>query len=113
MISKLRLKIDSWVQFFLAIGSLAAWLANSYVLAGSLLWILWLWQTGSALELWLDYRHHSRKPYLWLAPLLLTIALLSFSFGAWLLAICAIIYIWHTVRDYQIVLRRPRSFWEL
>ena len=112
MISRTRLKIDSWVQLLLAIGSLAAWATSSVVLALCLLWLLWLWQTGSALELWLDYKHHSRKPYLLLAPVLLVLALF-FTFGKLLLAICAVVYIWHTVRDYQVVLRRPRSFWEL
>ncbi len=112
MISRTRLKIDSLVQLLLGAGGLAAWSTNNFVLALSLLWLLWLWQTGSALELWLDYRHHSRKPYLLVAPILLVLALFS-SFGKLLLVICAVVYIWHTVRDYQVVLRRPRSFWEL
>ncbi len=112
MISLLRLKIDSWVQLGLGIGCLLAWTTQSFVTPLTLVWILWLWQTGSALELWLDYRHHSRKPYLWFAPVLL-IGAMFYSSGVIFLAICAIIYGWHTLRDYLIVRRRPKSFWEL
>lgn len=112
MISRFRLKLDSWVQICLAMASIGCGLATWYVPALSLLWILWLWQTGSALELWLDYRHHSRRPYLWLAPLLFLVGLF-FRSGILLLMICVLVYIWHTLRDYQIVRRRPRSFWEL
>lgn len=112
MISKLRLRIDSWVQLALALACLISWLLGGYGLVPVLVWLLWLWQTGSALELWLDYRHHSRKPYLWSAPILILLAIF-YTKGLFLLMACAVIYGWHTIRDYRIVLRRPRSFWDL
>ncbi len=112
MISILRLQIDSWVQLALGVLSTLSWLLGGYVLSLVGVWLLWLWQTGSALELWLDYRHHSRRPYLWLAPILLTLAILH-TYGIFLILGCALAYGWHTIRDYRIVLRRPRSFWDL
>lgn len=112
MISKLRLRVDSWVQIVLGLAGIVSWLLGGYGLAPVLVWLLWLWQTGSALELWLDYQHHSRKPYLWLAPILVLLAIF-YAQGVFLLIGCAVVYGWHTIRDYRIVLRRPRSFWDL
>jgi len=112
MISALRLRIDSWVQVILGLTGGLSWLLGGYALTLVSVWLLWLWQTGSALELWLDYRHHSRKPYLWLAPVLLVLAII-YAQGIFLLVGCALVYAWHTFRDYRIVRRRPRSFWDL
>lgn len=112
MISLNRLQLDAQVQLTIGISCLLAWGLGWHSFLIVALWILWLWQTGSALELWLDYQHHSRRPYLWLPPLVISI---SFFLGytTELLLLCSIIYAWHTIRDYRIVRRRPRSFWEL
>lgn len=112
MISVLRLRIDSWVQLALGGLSTLSWVFGGYLLSIIGVWLLWLWQTGSALELWLDYRHRSRKPYLWFAPVLLLLAIFH-AYGIFLILACALVYGWHTLRDYRIVLRRPRSFWDL
>ena len=112
MISILRLRVDSWVQVALGLWCIMSWLLGGYLLTLVGVWLLWLWQTGSALELWLDYRHRSRKPYLWLAPVLLVVALFN-THGIFLLIGWALVYAWHTVHDYRVVLRRPRSFWDL
>ena len=112
MISTFRMQIDGWVQLTLGLSSAVAWLLGGYVLTLVGIWLLWLWQTGSALELWLEYQHHSRRPYLWFAPVLLLVAILH-SKGIFLILLCALVYGWHTLRDYRVVLRRPRSFWDL
>lgn len=112
MISLSRLQLDVWVQLSIGSGCLIAWWLQWYSFIIVALWILWLWQTGSALELWLDYRHHSRKPYIWAAPLLFIYSFF-FEHTIFLLLICCAVYAWHTICDYRIVKRRPRSFWEL
>lgn len=112
MISLNRLQLDAWVQFTIGICCCLAWGFQWYSFIIIALWILWLWQTGSALELWLDYRHHSRKPYLWVAPLLF-VSSFFFVYATQLILLCCLIYAWHTIRDYIIVKRRPRSFWDL
>ena len=112
MISILRMRVDGWVQLLLGLTGAIAWILGGYVFTLVCIWLLWLWQTGSALELWLDYQHRSRKPYLWIAPILLVIAIIH-HYGIFLLSACALVSGWHTLHDYRIVLRRPRSFWEL
>ncbi|PSR14862.1 MAG: hypothetical protein DA408_01515 [Bacteroidetes bacterium] len=112
MISLQRLQIDGWVQLGLGILGFIAWSTYSLGLGLLALWVLWLWQTGSALELWLDYHHRSRRWYLWVAPLLL-LGYFLYEELIILLLLFIVIYAWHTLRDYLIVRRRPRSFWDL
>ncbi|MEM1217010.1 MAG: hypothetical protein AAGJ82_15050 [Bacteroidota bacterium] len=112
MISRFRLQIDGWVQLCLGLVCLLGWYGQWYGLLTFGLVLLWLWQTGSALEFWLDYRHHARRWYLWLGPLALVV-FLSWGYGWIFLLLFSVTYGWHTLHDYRIVLRRPRSFWEL
>lgn len=113
MISVTRLKIDSITQLILAVLTLLGLLLTSWKWAAAGLIILGLWQVGSALELYLDYRYKNRRNYLLLIPIL--------PAGFWILpvwefaplAIFGLAYGWQTWRDYLIVSRRPRSFWEL
>lgn len=112
MISLFRLKIDGYIQLLLGLFCLVGWYGQWYGMLSVGLVVLWLWQTGSALEFWVDYRHHTRRWYLWLGP----IALLTYLFWGYgwvpLLAFI-LVYGWHTLHDYRIVRRRPKSFWEL
>ena len=112
MISLQRLKIDSWVQLGLGLISFMGWYSQSFGLAIIMFGLLWLWQTGSAIELWLDYRHRSRLGYMWLAPLLF-VAYWLHEKAIFLCLAFAVVYAWHTISDYLIVRRRPRSFWDL
>ena len=113
MISLTRLKIDSFTQLVLAILSLLGLLLASWNWAAAGLVLLGLWQAGSALELYLDYRYKNRRNYLLLIPILIAGCWLLPSWELAPLAVFGLAYGWQTWRDYRIVARRPRSFWEL
>lgn len=76
-----------------------------------------VWQTGSALHLALGYAYKGRKPFLWvLGVLLLLLPLKYWLAGYWsllFLGAAALAYFFATLRDTIVVLRRPRSFWDL
>lgn len=88
------------------------WLWSLAVIAG-----LALWQTGSAFHLTVAYAYTGRKPYLWLlGGLLLLLPLKFWLAGYWsliLLGLAALAYFFTTLRDTIVVLRRPRSFWDI
>ncbi len=75
------------------------------------------WQTGSALHLALGYAYKGRKPFLWiLGALLLLLPVKYWLTGPWsllFLGVAALAYFFATLRDTIVVLRRPRSFWDL
>lgn len=79
--------------------------------------LLALWQVGSALELALGYKYRERNIFLWaFALLLLALPFKLWLIGLWslfLMGVFASAYFWATLRDTVIVLRRPRSFWDI
>lgn len=118
MISKSRMKKDLIGQTTI-IGSLlllllfavpSAWLLTLLVLLGT-------WQAGSAVELRVQYEYRARQPYIWILPLMIVLLLvLKPLLGGWIIlgtALTLISYYIITARDFVIVRRRPRSFWDI
>lgn len=113
MISRERLIWDGRIQLSLGGLGLVSWLASWPITLIVFISLLLLWQMISAWELYVDYKHKARRPYLWLLPLLIIIAV-----GFWPLGVvpCLVgigVFGWHTIHDYLIVRRRPRSFWDI
>lgn len=118
MISENRMKID-------LIGQSAIVTGFSIIALSGLLWpwgllalgLLALWQAGSAFQLVVGYHYQGRQPYLYLFGLLALGTALSPWLGwAWLgigAAATALAYFWNTIRDTCVVMRRPRSFWDI
>jgi hypothetical protein len=79
--------------------------------------LLALWQAGSALELAVQYEYVARVPFVWLLPLVLVLLLaLQPYLGVWVLIGAGAIlmsYFILTARDWRVVSRRPRSFWDI
>jgi len=113
MISKERLLWDGRGQLLLGALCLLTWLLSWEIGIWLTLALLLLWQTGSALELYLDYQHRSRQAYLWWAPVAVGVTLWYWPVGLVIGLGGILTYAGHTIRDYLIVLRRPRSFWDL
>jgi hypothetical protein len=113
MISKERLLWDGRIQMLLGILCLLTWILDWEVGVWLTLSLLLLWQTGSALELYLDYKHRSRRHYLWWAPVSVGFTLWCWPAGLVIGLGGILTYAGHTLHDYRIVQRRPRSFWDL
>lgn len=118
MVSRLRMKLDLLVQgISLSVLALIASLKPLSITVIFTLLILASIQLTSAAQLW--WRHHYRpaKIYLYLflaVAALLPIGLYYFNFLAWLaLIVLALAYFVHTIHAAKIVLRRPRSFWDI
>ncbi len=113
MISHFRLKVDFITQAALVLLSIALfWLGFGNAAVVSLL-VLGLWQAGSALELYLDYRYRNRRIYLIGLIGVALLSLLLWEYARWVIGLWALAYVIQTLRDYRIVRRRPKSFWEL
>ncbi|MEQ8702534.1 MAG: hypothetical protein RIC19_01380 [Phaeodactylibacter sp.] len=117
MISQYRMKFDLVGQSVLLALALIVVLGEWWLWALTVVAGLALWQTGSAFHLLAAYAYRDRKPYLWVLGSLLI--LLPFKFwlaGYWslvLLGLAAFTYFLITLRDTIVVLRRPRSFWDI
>ena len=113
MISHFRLKVDFFTQAALVLLSVALYLFGFGTAAAIGVLVLSLWQTGSALELYLDYRYLNRRTYLMFLIGIVVVSLFLWQFTRWIIGFWALAYIIQTLRDYRIVRRRPKSFWEL
>jgi len=87
-----------------------AWLLTLLVLLGA-------WQAASAVELSLQYEYRARQPYIWILPLMIVLLfVLKPLIGGWIIlgtVLALISYYVITARDFVIVRRRPRSFWDI
>lgn len=118
MVSRLRMKLDLLVQSTLMVLlALAIPLEPLHVGLKITLIVLVLLQMLSAAQLWLWHTYRPAKAYLWaffLVGLLLPVGLYFFNPAAWLFLLAlAIVYFVHTIRIAAVVLRRPRSFWDI
>ena len=118
MISTLRMKIDLIGQALLIVAViLLAILQSSLAWPNAFIIILGCWQILSAIHLILVYRHVRRINFL-KAFLVLVISLplwINFVGAFAYLPVAGVLiwYFWQTVLETRIVLRRPRSFWDL
>jgi uncharacterized membrane protein HdeD (DUF308 family) len=118
MVSRLRMKLDLLLQgILLAILALATSLEPWRTAVIVALLILASIQITSAAQLWWWHRYRPAKTYLWFflgMAVVLPIGLHFFNPLAWLcLIVLAIAYFSHTIYMAAIVLRRPRSFWDI
>lgn len=118
MVSRLRMKLDLLVQgISLSTLTLVAFLESWRVAVIVTLLILASIQLTSAAQLWWWHSYRPAKVYLYLflaVALLLPLGLYFFNFMAWLgLIVLALAYFLHTIYAAKVVLRRPRSFWDL
>lgn len=118
MVSRLRMKLDLLVQgiSFSAL-ALVAFVEPLRTAAMVVLLILASIQLTSAAQLWWWHSYRPARVYLYLflvAAILLPAGLYFFNFLAWsgLMAL-VIAYFLHTLYAAKVVLRRPRSFWDL
>ena len=113
MISRQRMKIDSFGQGALLICLLLIALISAGT-GGLVGWILlFLWQMTSALLLYKQFAYQQRKLFLWIGLASLPVALLGQSYLLYFLIGFSIWYFYNTVLDTIKVLKRPRSFWDL
>lgn len=117
MISQYRMKLDLVGQSILLALALIVVLGKWWLWALAIVAGLAIWQTGSAFHLAFGYAYRDRKPYLWiLGSLLLLLPLKFWLAGYWslvVLGIAALLYFFITLRDTIVVLRRPKSFWDI
>ena len=118
MISRARMKIDMTGQVILLLSVLLLLFftsANAWVV--TTLIILAVWQTSSAIELFLNYSYRQRYPYVYILPLIIVLTSIFANTALyWLLIFIGLgllSYFVATVRDTIIVYRRHRSFWDL
>jgi hypothetical protein len=118
MVSRLRIKLDLLIQgiFLTTFGlfsSLEPWRTAAIVA----LLVLGCIQITSAAQLWLWHHYRPARMYLWLflgAAIVLPFGLHFFDSLAWLCLIAmGIAYFSHTIYMAIVVLRRPRSFWDI
>lgn len=113
MISRQRMKIDSWGQGALLLSLLIVALVGSKT-GGLLGWILlFLWQMTSALLLYKQYAYQQRKLFLWVGLASIPVAVFGKTFLLYFLVGFSLWYFYNTVLDTIKVLKRPRSFWDL
>ncbi len=117
MVSVQRMRTDVVAQVLLAIaagGCLLLGLPGGFY---SLLALLWLWQVLSALQLRYGYHRPLRRHFLWFAAtqVLVLVLLVWFLPQVVIALLCAsgLFYLCRSLRDWQIVARRPVSFWDL
>ena len=113
MISRQRMKIDSWGQATLLLSLLVMALlgAEANGLPG---WILlFVWQMTSALLLYKQFAYQQRKLFLWVGLASLPAALLGQPYLLYFLMGFSLWYFYNTVLDTIKVLKRPRSFCDL
>lgn len=118
MVSRLRMKLDLLLQgILLAILALAASLEPWRTGGVVVLLILTFIQIVGAAQLWWWHHYRPAKTYLWLflgATLSLAIALYFCDLRAWYcLIVLTLAYFSHTIYMATVVLRRPRSFWDI
>lgn len=117
MVSRIRMKLDLFVQSFLLFT--LALVLSSESLRNSIitLIVLVLVQILSTAQLWLKHAYRPAGVYLGLflaTGALLPIGLYFFNPMAWLILLAlSLIYYAHTIRIALVVLRRPRSFWDI
>lgn len=113
MISRQRMKIDTWGQATLLLSLLIVALVGSE--SGGLIgWILlFLWQMTSALLLYKQFAYQQRKLFLWVGLASIPVAILGKTFLLYFLIGFSLWYFYNTVLDTIKVLKRPRSFWDL
>lgn len=118
MVSRLRMKLDLSLQGVLLtvlalVTSLEPWRTATVVA----LLILACIQISSAAQMWFWHHYRPAKIYLWLffvSGVLLPFCLHFFNSMAWLCMMATVVaYFLHTIYVATIVLRRPRSFWDL
>lgn len=117
MISQYRMKFDLTGQSILLALAMIVVLGNWWLWALVVISGLALWQTGSAFHLAIAYAYRDRKPYLWILGSVLVLLPLKFWLaGYWSLilpGVAALLYFFVTLRDTIVVLRRPKSFWDI
>lgn len=118
MVSRLRMKLDLLVQgiSFSAL-ALVAFVEPMQMAVITALLVLASIQLASAAQLWWWHSYRPARFYLCLflgAAVLLPVGLYFFNFLAWLGLIALVIaYFLHTLYAAKVVLRRPRSFWDI
>lgn len=118
MVSRRRMKIDTLIQSMLLVAVILGWLLLGWSgwLALPLLGLLCL-QMISAMQLWSVYRFQPAHSFLWVgAAILLVFVIAWFNWGllSWILPLGLVLaYYFQTIQRLVIVLRRPRSFWDL
>lgn len=118
MVSRLRMKLDLLVQSIsigvLALVAFVEPLRTTIVVA---LLVLASIQLTSAAQLWWWHHYRPARNYLYLflmVALLLPVGMYFFNFLAWFVLIGLVIaYFLHTLYAAKVVLRRPRSFWDI
>lgn len=118
MVSRLRMKLDLLLQgILLAILALAISLEPWRTAVIVALLILACIQITSAAQLWWWHHYRPARTFLWFflgMAVLVPIGLQFFNPLAWLCLIAlAIVYFSHTIYIATVVLRRPRSFWDI
>lgn len=118
MVSRLRMKLDLLVQgiSFSALALVAFVEPLRTTLIAALL-VLASIQLTSAAQLWWWHSYRPARVYLYLflfVAVLLPVGLYFFNFFAWSgLMVLTIVYFLHTLYAAKVVLRRPRSFWDI
>jgi len=118
MVSRIRMKLDLFVQSFLLFSLTLIFSSESKQSSIITLIALVLVQILSAAQLWLKHAYRPARVYLGLflatGALLLPFGLYFFNPLAWLILLAlSLIYYVHTIRIALVVLRRPRSFWDI
>jgi hypothetical protein len=117
MVSRIRMKLDLFVQSFLLFTLALVFSSESLRNSIITLIVLVLLQILSTAQLWLKHAYRPAGVYLGLflaTCALLPIGLYFFNPIAWsVLLALSLIYYAHTIRIALVVLRRPRSFWDI
>ncbi len=117
MVSRVRMKLDLFAQSFLLLTLILVFSSESKQSSIITLIALVLVQILSIAQLWLKHAYRPARVYLGLflaTGVLLPFGLYFFNPLAWLILLAlSLIYYTHTIRIALVVLRRPRSFWDI
>jgi len=117
MVSRIRMKLDLFAQSFLLFTLILVFSSESKQSSIITLIALVLVQILSTAQLWLKHAYRPARVYLVLflaTGALLPFGLYFFNPLAWLILLAlSLIYSAHTIRIALVVLRRPRSFWDI
>jgi hypothetical protein len=118
MISSLRMKIDILGQSLMLTAVVILAIIQSHTnITNTMLIVLAIWQMASALHLYFSYHYVLKINFI------KTVLVMSISTPVWIHLLGAYAYLpvggllmWYfiqTIKDTALVLRRPKSFWDL
>ncbi len=118
MVSALRMRIDLIGQIILILAIIIQlFILNGWSWPKAFLIVLFIWQSLSAIHLFIAYQYIKKLNFLKVAVVLLFSLPIWVSWlGLWAyLPVIGLVlwYFFQTWRDTMIVVRRPRSFWDL